>query len=58
MERELERCRAEVNGVNRERKAAQERKRGELEAGEREWKVGVGELVQILLVGGRGRMGV
>ncbi|KAL2045222.1 hypothetical protein N7G274_002305 [Stereocaulon virgatum] len=48
VERELVQCRGRVEGINRERKAAQERGRGVLEGAEREWRSGVAEVVEVL----------
>ncbi len=51
LERELEARRAQVGVVNWERQMAQEMRRGEVEGGEREWKRGVGGLVEVLVAG-------
>ena len=51
LEKELEGCRAEVNRVNWERQMGQEARRSEMEGGEREWKRGVGGLVEVLVAG-------
>lgn len=49
VERELVGVRARTEGVNRERKGVQERGRGALEGGEREWREGVGRVVEVQL---------
>lgn len=49
VERELMEVRARTEGVNRERKGVQEGGRGALEGGEREWRVGVGRVVEVQL---------
>jgi pre-mRNA-splicing factor SPF27 len=51
LERELEARRAQVGVVNWERQMAQEMRRGEVVGGEREWKKGVGGLVEVLVAG-------
>lgn len=38
--------------VNRERKKAQEERRGDLESGERVWRAGVGGLVEVQVATG------
>ena len=47
MEKELVETRGRVEGVNRERKGAQEGARGALEGAEGAWRRGVGELVEV-----------
>lgn len=47
VERELVETRVRTDEVNRERKRAQEGARGQLEGGERRWRDGVGELVEV-----------
>ncbi|KAF6218403.1 hypothetical protein HO133_005750 [Letharia lupina] len=47
VEKELVETREATTEVNRERKRAQEGRRGELEGGERVWRAGVGGLVEV-----------
>ena len=47
MEKELADVREATTECNRERKRGQEGRRGALEGGEREWRVGVGGLVDV-----------
>lgn len=49
VERELVEVRARTEGVNREREGVQEGGRGALEGGEREWREGVGRVVEVQL---------
>ena len=53
LERELEVCRGEVMGVNRERKAGQEGGRGVLEGLEENWREGVRGVVEVGVEVGR-----
>lgn len=46
-ERELVRVREEVGRVNLERKGFQEQGRGRMEVGEREWREGVGRVLEV-----------
>lgn len=52
VERELVETRETTTEVNRERKRAQEGRRGELEGGERAWRDGVGGLVEVQIATG------
>ncbi|CAF9928347.1 hypothetical protein IMSHALPRED_007444 [Imshaugia aleurites] len=52
VERELVETREAMTEVNRERKRAQEGRRGELEGGERAWREGVGGLVEVQIATG------
>ena len=52
IERELVETREATTELNRERKRAQEGRRGELEGSERAWREGVGSLVEVQLATG------
>ncbi len=52
IEKELVETREATTEVNRERKRAQEGRRGELEGGERAWREGVGGLVEVQVATG------
>ena len=52
VERELVETREATTEINRERKRAQEEKRGELEGSERAWRAGVGGLVEVQVATG------
>ena len=52
VERELVETREATTEVNRERKRAQEGRRGELEGSERAWREGVGRVVEVQLATG------
>ena len=52
VEKELVETREATTEVNRERKRAQEGRRGELEGGERAWRAGVGGLVEVQIATG------
>lgn len=52
VEKELVETREATTEVNRERKRAQEGRRGELEGGERAWREGVGGLVEVQVATG------
>ena len=47
VEKELVETREATTEINRERKRAQEAKRGELEGSDRAWRAGVGGLVEV-----------
>ena len=47
VEKELVETREATTEINRERKRAQEAKRGELGGSERAWRAGVGDLVEV-----------
>lgn len=47
----MEKTKEEVEGVNRERKAAQEGVRGEMEGLEAAWREGVGRTMEVLVEG-------
>lgn len=49
VERELVETRERAEGVNRERKGAQEGVRGELEGGERGWREGLGRVLEVMV---------
>lgn len=53
VEKELVEAREAVEGVNRERKGAQEGRRGEMEGLERGWRKGVGRVVEVEVEVGR-----
>ena len=52
VEKELVETREATTEINRERKRAQEGKRGELEGSERAWRAGVGSLVEVQVATG------
>ena len=52
VEKELVETREATTEINRERKRAQEGRRGELEGGERAWREGVGALVDVQVATG------
>lgn len=47
LEKEVVETREAVEGVNRERKREQEGRREEIERGEREWREGVGRVLEV-----------